>query len=343
MNPYSTNRPPSQPWWRATPALLGLLALVALLSAVSLGLGFLVVIATMVAVWVLPSWRWYAKLGTTFGAFFLLLISAGMSGQLNDSGADKSEAEAKNADDPGTETTPSPSLAKTPELTDYTGKSLDEAEKEARAAGFTPGRHDASAEGRSVVVRSVWTVCFQKVDTTAKSVAFAAVRTGEPCPTKDGDPIPWPTMPDVVGDTYNAAVKELDRAGIDLNSVTLDDVYLDIDAPSAEEAAEKGDEWRVCFQRPEEDSEVTSATTVHLDLAREPTSISSRSARRRRTRPTRSPPMTRTTTTVATATTTATLETGVRPGTTPRRRPTAAATSAPCTPVPSAPDPGLPA
>ncbi|WP_258308440.1 PASTA domain-containing protein [Streptomyces sp. NWU339] len=268
MDPYNTNPPPSRPWWKTTPVLLGLLALVALLSAVSLGLGFFVMIAAMVAVWVLPSWRWYARLGATFGAFFLLLISASMSGQLDDSGADKSEAKAKNADDAGAETTPSPTPAKIPELTDYTGKALDKAEKGARAAGFTPGRHDASAEGRPIVVRSAWTVCSQKADTTAKSVAFAAVRTGEPCPTKDGGPIPWPTMPDLVGDTYNTAVKELDRAGIDLDSVTLDDVYIDIDTPTAEEAAEEGDEWRVCFQRPDEDSEVTSTTTVHLDLGR---------------------------------------------------------------------------
>ncbi|BFO17238.1 hypothetical protein SHKM778_36260 [Streptomyces sp. KM77-8] len=75
-------------------------------------------------------------------------------------------------------------------------------------------------------------------------------------------------MPDVEGDTYNTAVKALDRAGIDLDSVTLDDVYLDVDTPTAEEAAEKGDEWRVCFQRPDENSEVTSTTKVHLDLGR---------------------------------------------------------------------------
>ncbi|MFD5653024.1 PASTA domain-containing protein [Streptomyces sp. NPDC127039] len=73
-------------------------------------------------------------------------------------------------------------------------------------------------------------------------------------------------MPDVVGDTYDTAVEALDRAGIDLDSVTLDDVYLDIDAPTAEEAAEEGDEWRVCFQRPAEHDEVTSTTKVHLDL-----------------------------------------------------------------------------
>ncbi|MFI7020230.1 PASTA domain-containing protein [Streptomyces sp. NPDC050164] len=267
MNPYNTTPPPpSRPWWRTTPALLGLMALVALLSAVSLLLGFLVMIAAMVAVWILPAWRWYARLGATFGAFFLLLISAGMSGQLDDSGADKPDASSEEAEDASTGATSSPTTAKALELTNYTGKALDEAEKGARAAGFTPGHHDASPDGRPIVLRSAWTVCFQKADTTAKSVTFAAVRDGEPCPTKDGRPLPWPTMPEVVGHTYNTAVKALDRAGIDLDSVTLDDVYLDVDAPTAEEAAEESDEWRVCFQRPDEGSDVTSTTTVRLDL-----------------------------------------------------------------------------
>ncbi|RSS18854.1 PASTA domain-containing protein [Streptomyces sp. WAC08401] len=266
MNPYDTTPPTPRPWWKTTPALLGLLALVALLSAVSLGLGFLVMIAAMVAVWVLPAWRWYAKLGATFGAFFLMLISAGMSGELDDGEPDKSVATAQDTDDKGKEATPPATESPAQKLPDYTGKVLDEAEKGARAAGFTPGRHDASAEGRPIVVRSAWTVCFQKPDTSAKSVAFAAVRTGEPCPSQDGGPLPWPTMPDVVGDTYNTAVKELEQAGIDLDSITLDDVYLDIDAPTAEEAVEEGDEWRVCFQRPAENDEVTTTTTVHLDL-----------------------------------------------------------------------------
>ncbi|MFJ7228462.1 hypothetical protein ACIQVF_02820 [Streptomyces tendae] len=268
MNPYNTPTPPppSRPLWKTTPALLGFLILIALLSAVSLGLGLLVMIAAMVAVWVLPAWRWYAKLGATFGAFFLMLISAGMSGQLENSEPDKSVVSGQDTDDKNTEAAPPTTPAKVPAIADYTGKALDEAEKGARSAGFTSGRHDASQEGRAIAVRSTWTVCFQEADTAAKSVAFAAVKDDEPCPSKDGGPVPWPTMPDVVGDTYNMAVKALGQAGIDLDSITLDDVYLDIDAPTAEEAAEEGDEWRVCFQRPDEDDEVTSTTAVHLDL-----------------------------------------------------------------------------
>ncbi|MER6179788.1 hypothetical protein [Streptomyces sp. NPDC001652] len=47
--------------------MLGLLALVALLGAFSFGLAFVVMIATMVAVWVLPPCRRFAKIGATVG------------------------------------------------------------------------------------------------------------------------------------------------------------------------------------------------------------------------------------------------------------------------------------
>lgn len=270
MNPYTTPPPPPpwspprpRPWWRTTRALLGVLALVAVLSAVSFPLGFLVMIAAMVAVWVLPPWRWYARLGATFGAFLLTVIGAGIGGQLDDNGPSTTEAGAKNA-----AASASPAASKAPPLTDYKGKALDEAEKGARAAGYTLGRHDASPEDRAITVRSAWTVCFQEADAAEKAVTFAAVKDDEPCPTKDGGALPWPTMPDVVGDTYNTALKALNHAGIDTADVTLDDVYLDVDAPTTKQAAAKGAEWRVCFQRPARDSDVTSTTKIRLDLGR---------------------------------------------------------------------------
>ncbi|WP_371576125.1 hypothetical protein [Streptomyces sp. NBC_01314] len=68
MNPYNTPTPaPSRPWWKTTPAALGVLALVALLGSFSFALDFLVMIAAVVAAWVLPPWRWFARLGATFG------------------------------------------------------------------------------------------------------------------------------------------------------------------------------------------------------------------------------------------------------------------------------------
>ncbi|WP_189879900.1 hypothetical protein [Streptomyces bluensis] len=46
----------------------------------SFALGFLMMIAAMVAVWVLPPWRRFARLGATFGAFVLLTVGAGLGG-----------------------------------------------------------------------------------------------------------------------------------------------------------------------------------------------------------------------------------------------------------------------
>ncbi|GGL15467.1 PASTA domain-containing protein [Streptomyces flaveus] len=267
MNPYNTPAPP-RPWWKTTPAVLGLLALVALLGAFSFGLGFVVMIAAMVAVWVLSPWRRFAKLGATFGAFLLLAVGAGLGGQLDESGTKQPDAKAREDSKASAEAASSPTPAKVVKAADYTGKPLNDAEKLARSAGFTTGHHDAAEDDRSIIMRSGWTVCFQEADTTAKTVDFAAVKSNEPCPEKDGGPLPWPKMPDVVGATYNTATKDLKQAGIDLDSVTLDDVYLDIDTPIAEEAAEDGDEWRVCFQSPDEGIKVTSTTTVSLDLGR---------------------------------------------------------------------------
>lgn len=266
MNPYSTPLP-SQPWWKTTPAVLGALVLVALLAAFSFALGFIVMIGAMVAVWVLSPWRRFAKIGATFGAFLLLTIGAGLGGQLNESDTKQPDAKARDDGGASAEASP-PTPAKALKAADYTGKPLDEAEKLARSAGFTTGRHDAAEDDRSIIMRSLWTVCFQKADTTAKSIDFAAVKNDEPCPEKDGGPVPWPKMPDVVGATYNTATKDLKQAGIDLDSVALDDVYLDIDTPTAQEAAEDGDDWRVCFQSPDEGTKVTSTTTASLDLGR---------------------------------------------------------------------------
>ncbi|WP_432137733.1 MULTISPECIES: PASTA domain-containing protein [unclassified Streptomyces] len=267
MNPYNTPAPP-RPWWKTTTAVLGVLALVALLGAFSFALGFLVMIAAVVAVWVLPPWRWFVRLGATFGALVLLTIGAGLGGQLDDDGTGKADVKTADAGRASAEAvSASPAVAEPAKAADYVGQPLDEAEKQARSAGYSTGHHDAAAdEDRTIIMRSGWTVCFQKADTAAKTIDFAAVKSNEPCPEKDGGPLPWPKMPDVVGATYDTAVRDLKQAGIDLDRVALDDVYLDIGTPTAEEAAEDGDEWRVCFQSPDEGTEVDSATTVRLDM-----------------------------------------------------------------------------
>nr|WSX78521.1 PASTA domain-containing protein [Streptomyces sp. NBC_00899] len=267
MNPYNTPVP-RRPWWKSTPAALGMLVLVALLSAFSLALGFLLMITAMVLVWVLPPWRWYAKLGSMFGAIALLTIGAGIGGQLDDGGTGTADAKTRPTSSPRAEAATSPTTATPLKAADYTGERLDRAEERARSAGFTTDGHDAGNQARSIVLRSGWTVCFQKADATAKVIHFAAVRADEPCPDRDGGPLAWPEMPDVVGQTYNTAVKDLKQAGIGLDRITLDDVYLDIDTPTTNTAAHDGDEWRVCFQSPDRGSEVTSTTSVRLDLGR---------------------------------------------------------------------------
>ncbi|MFI5998142.1 PASTA domain-containing protein [Streptomyces sp. NPDC051362] len=268
MNPYNTPAPePSRPWWKTTPAMLGLLALVALLSAFSLGLGFLVMIAAMVAVWVLSPWHWFTRIGATFGALLLLTVGAGLSGQLDDSRTGPVDAKAADkVPANGTTISASPSASVPAKAADYTGRPLNEAEKDVRSAGYTAINHDAADEDRVIILRSGWTVCFQESDASAKTIDFAAVRTSEPCPAKDGGPLLWPKMPDVVGATYDKAVEDLKQAGVDLDRVTLDDVYLDIDTPTAAEAAKDADNWRVCFQSPDKGIKVDSATTVTLDL-----------------------------------------------------------------------------
>jgi hypothetical protein len=112
-----------------------------------------------------------------------------------------------------------------PEIPDYRGLRLDKAQERAKADGFTVGDHDASDEGDAIWMRSNWTVCFQHAGTSSggtRTIDFGAVHTGIPCPAKDGGPIPWPRMPDLIGATWKAAQKKL--AALDVQS---DRTYAD--------------------------------------------------------------------------------------------------------------------
>lgn len=224
--------------------------------------------AAMVAMWTVPPWRWFAKLGATFGALLLFAIGGGIGGQLDDSNADKANAKAPVAVDERHTPASSATASAPPVIADYSGRSLAEAEKRTRSVGFTTARHDASTENRAIHNSANWSVCFQDADMARMTIDFAAAKSGEPCPKEDGGPLAWPMMPDVVGATYVSAVKSLTHAGIPLGRVTLDDVYLDVDAPTVEEAAENGNEWHVCFQSPDGKKQVDSATEVRLDLGR---------------------------------------------------------------------------
>ncbi|GHH70833.1 hypothetical protein GCM10018793_05490 [Streptomyces sulfonofaciens] len=253
-------RTAARPWWRTTPAALGLLVLVAVLGALSLPLGFLVLIASVVALWMLPPWRWFTRLGATVGAFFLLTIGAGLGGQLDDTGKEKANQVAVGTG------TPAPSSATgSPRASlhapDLTGSHLDEAEDRARDAGFTTGHHDASPAGRTVVVRSGWVVCFQQAehDGGREVIEFAAVKDREPCPEEDGGRIPWPAMPDLIGKTWRTAVAELADRGVDGHDVTAEARYLNDALPEGGH-----DSWRVCEQDPAEGEDITSQVTLGL-------------------------------------------------------------------------------
>ncbi|WP_329453568.1 excalibur calcium-binding domain-containing protein (plasmid) [Streptomyces sp. NBC_01724] len=99
--------------------------------------------------------------------------------------------------------------------------------------------------------------------TTVQSV------TASPTPSVSASPTATaakaPQMPNVVGNSYGDAMEALEKAGINEADVSLDDVYLDIDAPTHSKAAEDGD-WRVCFQTPGKGTTVKEATTIRLDL-----------------------------------------------------------------------------
>ncbi|WP_445394734.1 PASTA domain-containing protein [Streptomyces sp. LE64] len=261
MNPYdsaplpSPQASPARPWWKTSPAALGMLALVALIGAFSFPLGFLALIAVVVLLWILPPWRWFAKLGANLGALVLLVLGSGLGGQLDESDA-KPTAEATRT--PSPKAPPSP--AAEPEVPDYRGRPLHEAEAAARNSGYTTGLHDASAESRSILLRSDWVVCFQKADHDdgRKLIDFAAVKTGEPCPGKDGAEIPWPTMPDLLDETWRDSVRALTGLGVDEDAIEAESHYVNDELPGDH------DTWRVCEQDPADGEDITAEVTLGL-------------------------------------------------------------------------------
>lgn len=106
---------------------------------------------------------------------------------------------------------------------------------------------------------------------TPTAPAVAASPSASTTPTLSASPSPTATapkelqIPDVVGATYDDAMKALEKAGIRKDDITLEDVYLDIDTPTHAKAAGDPD-WKVCFQTPGKDTKVKEGTAVRLDL-----------------------------------------------------------------------------
>ncbi|MFJ9849429.1 hypothetical protein [Streptomyces sp. NPDC101150] len=143
-----------------------------------------------------------------------------------------------------TRTVPGPTVTVTPtpeKMTTVIGKTVQEAEQRADRAGYTVRAHDASDKDGDV--GDFWTICFEKV-TGFDKVAVGAVPNGAPCPHKDGQPIPWPKVPSVVGSTYKDAIKALKGATVE--SVDADEAYEDDDVVDLGDGEYNG--WMVCFQ-----------------------------------------------------------------------------------------------
>ncbi len=133
----------------------------------------------------------------------------------------------------------------------YVGKILRKAKAAAGSDGFGVISHDASDGDAGQWDADNWRVCFQteaKGGSSKVTLDFGVVRKKAPCPAADGEPVPWPKMPDVVGETFADASASAKKVGI--TDVTAEGAYTDVTPP-----AEPYD-WTVCFQEPEAGEEV---------------------------------------------------------------------------------------
>ncbi|RFU82803.1 PASTA domain-containing protein [Streptomyces triticagri] len=163
--------------------------------------------------------------------------------------------------------TPSPAARTAVQVPEFVGESLSDAKSAAVAAGFARvTSHDASDGDSGQLVDSNWTVCFQKpksgtksADPASTAVALGVVRTGDPCPASDGEPIPYPKMPDVVGKTYEEASEAL--ADLGLTDVDATSAFTDVDVPN------NPADWKVCFQHPAAGKKLTRAESTSAELS----------------------------------------------------------------------------
>ncbi|MFD9358992.1 hypothetical protein [Streptomyces sp. NPDC060031] len=160
---------------------------------------------------------------------------------------------------------PTPSVSPSPTAApDYVGQILKQAKTAARAAGYNATSHDASPGDASQFDDGNWRICFQTPAAqragNTPTLDFAVVRNEWPCPAKDGEPIPYPKMPKVVGLTFVKAAETLKP--IALRKIEPRSAYTDVGLPPAV------DDWTVCFQEPEEGKELQApkTTTAYLKV-----------------------------------------------------------------------------
>ncbi|MEU4107685.1 hypothetical protein [Streptomyces sp. NPDC027717] len=124
----------------------------------------------------------------------------------------------------------------------------------AKEHGYRVTAHDASQKDASPA--DDWTVCFEKYG--RDSVDFGAVASGAPCPKADGGPIPWPSMPGLVGRTYAAAATAVGK--VTDGDISVKASYKDEDVDGDH------DDWKVCFQSPGAGTQVVGDRDVTLWL-----------------------------------------------------------------------------
>lgn len=178
---------------------------------------------------------------------------------LADPPPEKAQADAKPKAPVAASATPPSSPSPTPSgPPNLVGRNLKDAQAAAVAAGFKSISHDAGPGDTGQWADGNWKVCFQaladKPVGKQTTIDFAVTRNEWPCPGRDDDPIPYPKMPKVVGQTFVKASALLKPTG--LQKIEAQSAYTDVPLPAAV------DDWTVCFQEPEEGKEIQYPKTV---------------------------------------------------------------------------------
>ncbi|MGW0942459.1 hypothetical protein ACWD4O_07835 [Streptomyces sp. NPDC002623] len=260
--------PPRTPWWRTGWARAGFVLAVPVLGFLNAFLGFLMLLLALVLLWRGNIWRKSWKVTATVAAVVLFgaVLPPAPQNKTSDTVAE-TNAKARNAGSPVSspaQQQPKPTPAQ--DIPNYRGLRLDRAEERAQADGFTAGSHDASDQNKGIWMRSNWTVCFQQVGTTSsgrRTIDFGAVQTGTPCPTRDGGPIPWPRMPNLIGATWKAAQKKLAALDVQSERTYTTTIYGNDTLPEVGEY----DEWQVCAHDPAREERIPDSTSVTLWLS----------------------------------------------------------------------------
>lgn len=252
-------------WLRTNSARLGLIAAVPICGLITPGLGAVALAGALVALWRKNPWPRQGKVAATIAAAALLGAVAPAAPPKD--GAQDRTAAVQRVPAPAIPSASAAPVASSRPLADFRGKSLDVAYSKITKTGATVVFHDASDGDEEIGFssRALWAVCFQN-ETGAgaeRTVDLGAVRRGDPCPTRDGEPLPLPTMPESVWKTWRQARKDLIALGVPADRVRAGEAYVNDTLP--EEG--KYDSWRVCAHDPASGEPIRADADVTLYLS----------------------------------------------------------------------------